>query len=211
MMRKSVIQTSMFSIFVAQLLILPIACGIGSRALAEDVVSGLRVGELAQQFLVKDCTGPAAGKTLCYYCRYADRPVVALFVRELNDELADMVLRLDQSVGEHQKDRSAAFVVLLDGDTDASEQHLKQVAKQHRLKHTPLTIYRDAPEKLTEIYRLAPEAAVTAIVWKRGKVVLNRAYADSHVRPNQVREFVTAFESALQSPDAAKSSPAPVP
>ncbi len=33
---------------------------------AEDLQSGLQVGDSAGFFLVKDCTGPSAGKSLCY-------------------------------------------------------------------------------------------------------------------------------------------------
>lgn len=63
---------------------------------------GLVVGDPVEQFLVKDCTGPAMGKTLCYYCRYGNRPVVGLFVRELSDEVADLVVRLDRAVDDNR-------------------------------------------------------------------------------------------------------------
>ena len=33
---------------------------------AADLQSGLQVGDSAGFFLVKDCTGPSAGKSLCY-------------------------------------------------------------------------------------------------------------------------------------------------
>ena len=35
-------------------------------AAAEDLQSGLQVGDSAGFFQVKDCTGPSAGKSLCY-------------------------------------------------------------------------------------------------------------------------------------------------
>ena len=39
---------------------------LGAQAIAEDLKSGLQPGDSAGAFDVKDCTGPAAGKTLCY-------------------------------------------------------------------------------------------------------------------------------------------------
>ena len=39
---------------------------IGSVAWAADLESGLKVGDRAGAFNVKDCTGPAQGKSLCY-------------------------------------------------------------------------------------------------------------------------------------------------
>ncbi len=39
---------------------------IGMAAQAADLQSGLQVGESAGAFTVNDCTGPNAGKSLCY-------------------------------------------------------------------------------------------------------------------------------------------------
>jgi ABC-type methionine transport system permease subunit len=39
---------------------------ISATAMAGDLKSGLQVGESAGAYNVKDCTGPAQGKTLCY-------------------------------------------------------------------------------------------------------------------------------------------------
>lgn len=159
--------------------------------------SGLPVGALADQFLVKDCTGPAAGKTLCYYCRYADRPVVALFVRELDEDVAQLVAQVDAAVARHQQQRLAAFVILIGDDTRDTESRLKRQAKQLRLRHTPLTIYRDQPAKLRELYRLNPQASVTALSWKRGEVTVNRAFATTDIAAPDRESFLAAVLETL--------------
>ena len=38
----------------------------GSIASADDLKSGLQIGESTEFYLVNDCTGPNAGKSLCY-------------------------------------------------------------------------------------------------------------------------------------------------
>jgi len=43
-----------------------VALGFSAVAVAGDLESGLQVGDRASFFLVKDCTGPNAGKSLCY-------------------------------------------------------------------------------------------------------------------------------------------------
>ena len=43
-----------------------VAMSINAVAAAGDLKSGLEVGQRAGSFLVKDCTGPSAGKSLCY-------------------------------------------------------------------------------------------------------------------------------------------------
>lgn len=42
------------------------ALAFSAVASAGDLESGLKVGESAGAFNVKDCTGPNAGKSLCY-------------------------------------------------------------------------------------------------------------------------------------------------
>lgn len=42
------------------------ALTVGAVALAAEIKSGLQVGESPGAYNVKDCTGPSAGRTLCY-------------------------------------------------------------------------------------------------------------------------------------------------
>lgn len=42
------------------------ALTMGAAVFAADVKSGLQVGDSAGAYNVKDCTGPNAGKSLCY-------------------------------------------------------------------------------------------------------------------------------------------------
>ena len=43
-----------------------VALSFSAVAVAADLQSGLQVGDKAGYFEVKDCTGPSAGKSLCY-------------------------------------------------------------------------------------------------------------------------------------------------
>lgn len=51
----------------------------------------LEVGSPVGAFYVADVTGPAAGTKLCYRCKFKDRPVVSIFAREVNDQVAGLV------------------------------------------------------------------------------------------------------------------------
>jgi hypothetical protein len=42
------------------------ALAVGAVAVAAEIKSGLQVGDSAGAYNVKDCTGPNAGKSLCY-------------------------------------------------------------------------------------------------------------------------------------------------
>jgi hypothetical protein len=43
-----------------------VVLSLGAIAAAGDLESGLKVGQRAGSFFIKDCTGPNAGKSLCY-------------------------------------------------------------------------------------------------------------------------------------------------
>ncbi len=141
-----------------------------ASSLHAEITSGPAPGEQAGTFMVYDVTGPAAGKTLCYRCRLANRPTVAVFARELNDDLAALVKSLDEAVERHERERLGAFVVLL-ADTNHKldvEKELREFAARHKLT-TPLTIFEnvEGPKE----YRLAADARVTVLWWKNGEMV----------------------------------------
>ena len=54
----------MRSLFVSSVALA--ALTMGAVALAAEIKSGLQVGEHPEAYNVKDCTGPAAGTSLCY-------------------------------------------------------------------------------------------------------------------------------------------------
>ena len=151
-------------------IILTLAVGaIASTAISEEASPPL--GEnLLTEFQVKDVTGPAAGKTLCYYCRYGRRPVICVFTREVNDEVAQLIARIDAAVDANSQHRWAAFVVFLGEDSQAAEQRLKALARNHKIRHTPLTIYRDTPQKLDSGLHIADQTRVLLRCWRNGKV-----------------------------------------
>src|SRR5436190_1683359 len=68
---------------------------VAGMVVAADVESGLKVGESVGAYNVKDITGPNAGKSLCYRCNYGARPVINVFTRTVNDDLAKLIVQVD--------------------------------------------------------------------------------------------------------------------
>jgi len=149
---------------------------VNSGLLAEEVESGLCVGEFAGPFKVLDCTGPAAGKTLCYYCRYGQRPVVTIFANEINDEVAALIKEIDSVVEKNRSRRMAAFVVYLAEDPFAAEKQLKELAEKHNIQRTPLTIFRDSQQVLQTDCKITGNAKITVMMWVNGRVEVNHAF-----------------------------------
>jgi len=182
-------------------LIAGLSVGLSFRLSAEEVdldpalQTGLTAGERADQFLVKDCTGPAAGKTLCYYCRYGLRPVVCIFSRDASEQLSPLLAGVDKLVRDRRDQSAAGFVVYLGKDTANAEKSLKRMAQQQRIRRLPFTIYKDQPDKLRDIFQLSPEAEVTVLIWREG--IVQDTLAFSTPTQKELPALLTRIDRAL--------------
>lgn len=152
------------------------------------VAGGLEVGESVGAFYVKDVTGPSAGEKLCYRCRYGSKPVVSIFAREMNDDVASLVQKVDGVVGKNQSKKMAAFVVLLTDQPEAKEGDLKKVAESKKISHTPLTTF----DGLTgpSSYKISPDAEVTVMMWVDGKLQVNEELRTSDLSADKIESIV---------------------
>ncbi|MFG0334921.1 MAG: hypothetical protein ACF8TS_16315 [Maioricimonas sp. JB049] len=133
----------------------------------------LDVGSPVGAFYVADVTGPSAGTKLCYRCKFKDRPVVSIFAREVNDQVAGLVKQVDGVVGQNQDQKMAAFVVLLTDEPEAAEGQLKSVAKKHGIQNTPLTTFDGVAGPAS--YKLPKDADVTVMMWVDGQLKVNES------------------------------------
>ncbi|MBW3598777.1 MAG: hypothetical protein KY475_16065 [Planctomycetes bacterium] len=167
-------------------------------ASAAEVDSPLQPGAYLAPFDVKDCTGPAAGKTLCYYCRYGLRPVAAVFVREWTEEITELVAALEREAARPRNPRLATLVVYVGPDTQELEQRLTTIASVHEVIRTPLTIYRDTPGKLKETLGISPDAAVTAYTWRDGAICSARAFGHAALAARERKAVIADVQSLLE-------------
>jgi len=174
------------------------ACGSASAEKAAPLESGLKKGERPDTFDVQDCTGPAAGKRLCYFCRYGLRPVCGIFVRELDGDVAELIGQVDRTVREHRDKRLAAFVVYLGRNTSDAEAALKDLAAEQNVRSTPLTILAGKYEDLKASYRLADEAAITVITWRRGIALDNFASGDTELSEAEMQQIAAAVQDLAE-------------
>lgn len=131
--------------------------------------SGPAVGDSPAPFEVQDITGPSAGKSLCYRCKYGDEPVVCLFVRDTSEMNVELIKALDEKLGENKKLR--AFAVFLSDTPDKANDELMKLAKSADIKNVPLTVFPSA--KGPEEYKLLDDVKVTVAMWAGSKVKAN--------------------------------------
>jgi hypothetical protein len=148
------------------------AVSMGAMLFAAEIESGLPVGESPPAFNVKDITGPAQGTSLCYRCRYGNRPVVSIFAREVNEEVASLIKQIDGIVGANGDQDMAAFVVLLSEDADTAAPQLTTLAEEQKISDTPLTIFDGVAGPPS--YSIAEDADITVMMWVGSEVKVNR-------------------------------------
>ena len=176
-----------------------LAVGLLAASLAAPsnaaVKSGLGEGESPGAFHVLDVTGPSKGKKLCYRCQYGAKPVVSIFARNVNDELASLIKQTDEFVGKNKDEKAAAFVVLLTDDPDAAEAELKQLAEKHKIKNVPLTIFdgKAGPKG----YKLSEDADVTVVMWKESSVKANHAYKKGELNKAEIEKIAKSTKKII--------------
>jgi len=172
---------------------------IASAALvviAADVESGLPVGEKVGAYNVKDITGPNAGTSLCYRCSYGPRPVVNVFAREVNDDLAKLIVEVDKLVEANKDKKMAAFVTVLAEDADKMAPKLEALAKKHNIKNVPLTIFDG--ESGPPDYKISEKADFTVMQWSKHEVKSNVAVGKGDkLDAKVIKKVVTETEKIL--------------
>ncbi|MCA9059157.1 MAG: hypothetical protein KDA85_11680 [Planctomycetaceae bacterium] len=169
--------------------VLGLAAMLCSAASAADVKSGLQIGDFPSAFNVTDITGPSAGEKLCYRCKYGARPVVSIFARKMDDNVAKLVSEIDGVVGKNADEKKmAAFVTLLTNDPDAAEGALKAAAEKGAIKHTPLTVFENnaGPAK----YKIDANADVTVMMWVNNNVEVNHAFSAGQLNEDAIKKIV---------------------
>lgn len=164
-------------------------------AQAAELQSGLKPGEKVGAYNVKDITGPNAGKSLCYRCNYGARPVVNVFARDVNDNLAKLVVEVDKLVEQNKDKKMAAFVTVLAEDADKVAPKLEEIAKKNNIKNVPLTIFDG--ESGPADYKIAKNADVTVMMWNKGEVKATIATEKGQLDAATIKKVVANSEKIL--------------
>ncbi|HEX3654499.1 MAG TPA: hypothetical protein VHY91_20295 [Pirellulales bacterium] len=144
-----------------------------------EVKSGPQEGDKIGPFDVVKCAGAtddgvSVGDKLCYRCKYGAKPMVMVFTRK-SDEIAGLVKKLDKAVEKNSDKQLRAFVNIIGEDRKDAESCAKSLAKDNSVENVPIVV----PEESTngpDDYGINPDAVVTVIVAREGKVVASHGY-----------------------------------
>jgi hypothetical protein len=177
------------------LMLLAVAVAANTGLRAEEKADCLAEGDAVAAFYVTDVTGPAAGEKLCYRCRFGNRPVVSVFAREMNDNVASLVKQVDEVVGKNADNKMAAFVVLLSDDPETQNDSLKAIAEKQQIKNTPLTTFDGAAGPAE--YKIAKDADITVMMWVEGKVKVNESLKKGDLNKEKIAALVKNTDKIL--------------
>ena len=121
---------------------------------------------------------------------------MSIFARELSDNLASLVKKIDEKVGKNEEKKMAAFVVLLAEDADKAAPKLESLAKDQGIKNVPLTIFDG--EAGPESYKIAKEADVTVLIWKGQNVKANHAFKAGELNDKAIERVIADTAIALK-------------
>jgi hypothetical protein len=156
----------------------------GTTALADPIASGPPAGaRVPGPFRPLHVTGPDAGERVCLYCKNGANPVAVVFAREITPAVAALIKQIDAATAARTDCRLGSFVVFL-GDADKWSPPVRALAEKHGIRNTILTVDEAAGPKS---YRIAPEAAVTVLLYTHHTVKANHAF-----RAGELNDKLTA-------------------
>jgi hypothetical protein len=165
----------------------------------EGLKSGLAAGEGIGAFNVVKVAGApddnvAVGKELCYRCKYGARPQVMVFTRKAGAEVVSLSKELNAAVEKNSDKQLSAFVNVL-GDKAAAEKTAKELGADSA--KVPVVVPVEN-ENGPANYGLNPDAEVTVLIAKGGKVISSTGYAAGKFDAAAVSATVKAVTSAVE-------------
>lgn len=162
-------------------------------ARADDpVFSGPQVGEKLLPFTVRGVFEPDAGKELDFVTQAAGKPLVLIFVHDVNRQSISMTRILSLYTVSRQKEGLATGVVWLHDDVTEGENTLKRV-KHALAPKAPTGISVDGREG-PGTYGLNRNVMLTILVGKEGKVTANFPL----VQPSLKADLPKILESVVE-------------
>ncbi|HUE74716.1 MAG TPA: hypothetical protein VMP01_27860 [Pirellulaceae bacterium] len=156
------------------------ACSLSGGHQATEVFSGPQQGEPLAKFTVAGALGPQEGKDFDPVASAGDKPLLLIFVHEVNRPSVGMARLLGEYAAKRSSDGLHCAVVFLTDDPAETEAWIKR-ASGALPKEVPLGIFRDGVEGPGE-YGLNRKVTMTILVANKGKVTANFALVQPSIQ-----------------------------
>ena len=116
-----------------------------------------------------------------------------IFAREVSDNLASLVKKIDEATEKNRGCSMGSFVVFC-SDEEGLKKKLEELGDKEKLKRIVLTI--DNPSG-PEGYDIAKDADVTVLLYSRQTVKVNRAFKKGDLTNREVDRIVSELSKIL--------------
>jgi len=194
-------------------LLLGVCCATGTAeddatetpasANASHSFTDLQPGNRVPSFYVRAVTGPHANKSVCYVCRFQDRPVVMVVVREFSPRLNELLRSIDAVVDESRVTGLRSFVVFT-ATTKASEvasrsltSRVQTLGFDEKLS-IPLTVAAAIDDGATRPG--ATPAAVTVVLYREQQVVSATGFGSDDLTTSRMDNLLASIRRLRDAP-----------
>jgi hypothetical protein len=179
-----------------------VAAAVVAGVASAEMTSGHQVGESVGAMTVTKVAGNPLdgiqdGQSLCYRCRMGSRPVVMVFARTADQKLAKLLKKIEEEIEEHQDAKLTSFVNMLGTDPASLKNDAAEFVKANGLERIAFVVPEE-PANGPADYKIAPDADLTIVCFKGGKVKANHALAKGQLSDEKIDAIV---ESACQMLD----------
>jgi hypothetical protein len=169
-----------------------LACAASVRA--AELTSGLQPGDLVPAFNVEKCGGAVndgkeVGANFCYRCMLGNKPVVMVFSRSADKNLAMLAKELDKHVTKNADQKLSSFINLIGSDPAALKSKAKSFAADNGLENVALVVPDDNQNGPPE-FKVSPEADVTVTIYRNGKVEASHAIPAGGLSAKEIRSII---------------------
>ena len=120
---------------------------------------------------------------------------MCIFARHITDDLTSLVKQIEVVVA--RQARMRGLVMFLSDDQEALKPRLKALARKHNIKCTSLAIFEDGSAGPYH-YKIARTSEVTIIMWVKGIVKVNFAFAKGELNKASIKQVVAATSKILK-------------
>ncbi|MBI5760791.1 MAG: hypothetical protein HZA46_19905 [Planctomycetales bacterium] len=163
----------------------------------------LQLGDRVPSFYVRAVTGPHANKSVCYVCRYLDRPVAMIVVRSFSPGLTELLRGIDTVVDESRSVGLRSFVVFVaptnppDADSRTLSARVQTLGFDEKLS-IPLTVAAAFDDAATRPG--SRPADVTVVLYRRQQVVTTVGMRRDDLTKPKIRDLLERLRRLPDEP-----------
>lgn len=177
-------------LLLAAMLILPVAQRPIAAAAPQAI--GCAPGAEVPAFYVREVTSRRPHLATCLVCRYGSRPVVLLCVRTLNDQVGEVIERVDRAVDAGRGVGLRGFAVFTHGENAQLQPQLATLARQRKTSlPLVLPVERGGPSSM----QLPGDAAVTVLLYRDKVVTARYVFAPGELNEMHIDQVVAAIQA----------------